>query len=512
LKRVILITLFCFFITLKGLAQGYFNKRIDVANKANVTYGMMNINDSLYLASYIFETPIPNLSYSASVLKLDVNGNLLSAKRFKPLNINYTCPGGICYKNNKIYTSGTTDYGLQLQAGLYVFDKKCDTVLTKSFGDTSFYNYAQKIIPYTKTKDKILLIGVTDSTCGSGHQGSYKPFIRVVDTSGTLFQTKLYLSDCKYRNINSVTTTKNKGYLISLGGTYGTWDTETRVLKLDSNLNLVWSKQINLTSSAEPEILNDNDNFYYINSTTIDSVWNFTYKWERACLIKMDTNGTILWQKNYGVKQITLGTTGLKKCINGDFIISGARRTTSNELQGFILRTDSLGNQKWWREYRPNTTPVLDTVAENYLYDIIELPNGDIAAVGWAGQSSISPLQQTWLLKVDSNGCFGAGGCNPNLATSIQEISNENELILNIYPNPFINNITVSYTLSNSNKANVEIKLIELASGRLIGEQTSTKNEDTIKFDTQNLSSGVYLVNVRNNGVSIRNSKVINIK
>jgi hypothetical protein len=129
--------------------------------------------------------------------------------------------------------------------------------------------------------------------------------------------------------------------------------------------------------------------------------------------------------------------------------------------------------------YYQKTTPILDTVADNYLHDIMELPNGDIAAVGWAGGTSISPLQQTWLLKVDSNGCFGAGGCNPNLSTGIQEISNENELILNIYPNPFTNNVTISYTLFNSNKTSVEINLIEIASGKLINKQTYSKNEDT---------------------------------
>ena len=38
----------------------------------------------------------------------------------------------------------------------------------------------------------------------------------------------------------------------------------------------------------------------------------------------------------------------------------------------------------------------------------------------------------------------------------------------------------ISYTLSNSNKANVEINLIELASGMIISKQTSTKSEDII--------------------------------
>ena len=70
----------------------------------------------------------------------------------------------------------------------------------------------------------------------------------------------------------------------------------------------------------------------------------------------------------------------------------------------------------------------------------------------------------------------------------------------------------ISYTLSNSNKVTVEINLIELASGKLITKQTSTKNEDTIQFSTENLASGIYLLSIYNNGISMRNSRVINIK
>jgi hypothetical protein len=80
--------------------------------------------------------------------------------------------------------------------------------------------------------------------------------------------------------------------------------------------------------------------------------------------------------------------------------------------------------------------------------DIMELPNGDIAAVGWAGQSSISSLQQTWLLKVDSNGCFGAG-----------------QIIA--YPNPFKDELNINYSILDFERV-AELQLIELATGRLI--------------------------------------------
>ena len=74
------------------------------------------------------------------------------------------------------------------------------------------------------------------------------------------------------------------------------------------------------------------------------------------------------------------------------------------------MRTDSLGNQKWWRGYNTLTQ---DTTVENYIYDLQLMSNGDIVTVGWVGSNVNLPAQQTWVLKVDSNGCLGAGNCPP---------------------------------------------------------------------------------------------------
>jgi hypothetical protein len=504
-KRVMLLFYFLHFYSCIN-CQNYFSNRYNFYNQNNGGISFIIVKDTFYI-------PVQLLGTGESTLgKIDQNGNLSILNKYAAgFGGSYYFSNDLTKFKNAIYSTGAGGYYNKISSPLYKYNYNGDTLQTHYFGDTAYYFGMSKIIPYPKSKDKLLLIGATDSLCGPSHQGLYKPVIRVVDTNGVLYQTKTYLSDCKYRNINGANTTKNKGCLVSLGGTYGTWDTETRVLKLDSNLNLVWSKQINLTSSAEPEILNDNDHFYYMNSTKIDSTWNFSYNWERPCLIKMDTNGTVVWQKNYGVKQQTIGTTGLKKCMNGDFIIVGTRRTSPNELKGFIIRTDSIGNQKWWKEYRPNTTPILDTLAENYLYDIMELPNGDIAAVGWAGQSTISPLQQTWLLKVDSNGCFGAGNCPPNITTGVNELSNTESINITAYPNPFKDELNINYSILDFEGV-AQLQLIELATGRIINSIELTESFGSKQFNTEVLANGIYLLSLKQNNKPSVNFKVINIK
>jgi hypothetical protein len=509
MKRVIFITLFCFLMTLKGQSQPYFNKRFDIANKSNATISFKFYNDTFYIATQIAETPIPNLSYKSSLLKIDLLGNVVNQKRFKNANQYYTSSLDIIKFKNSYYQCGNTGAGNQIITSLLKFGENGDTIKTNVFGDTSYYFITTKLLHFTKTNNQLLMFGVTDSTCGSNHPGLYRPIIRVIDTNGVLIQSKTYLSGCQYRNITGVNTSEDKGFLIGFSTTAGTWGFESRLMKLDSNLNFVWDKKITETSSGYMGIVNSNDQNFHVATTIVDSVWNFTYKWERPSLTKLDLNGNILWQKYYGVKQQDIGVTGLKKCYNGDFIMSGARRVSGNELKGFIIRTDSLGNLKWWKEYRPNTTP-LDTMADNYLYDIVELPNKDIAAVGWAGGTSLNPLQQTWLLKVDSNGCFGASNCPPNVITVIKE-NNSNSVELTPYPNPFKDELNINYSILDFEGV-AELQLIELASGRLIDNIELTQSIGTKQFNTQNLANGLYVLSLKQNNKPSVNLKVINIK
>ncbi len=497
MKRVIFITLYYFTIIVKGYSQTYFSNRYAFYNKANLTENFILVNDTFYLATGVFDSAVPYTLYKGAVTKINLNGSIINVPKFNSSKGVYNLPNSLTTVNNKIYLIGTGGFANQEQYSLTKLNYNSDTIYNKILGDTSNYNYINRIIPYYKTKNKILLIGVTDSLCGPGHQGTYKPIIRVVDTNGVLFQTKLYLSNCKYRNITSVDTTENKGYLIGFAGSFTTWQTEARLLKLDSNLNVVWDKQINLVSGGACSVVNHKNTQYMVLSTHVDSVWNFNYMWERVSFTKLDLQGNVVWQKYYGVKERPMITSAIKECANGDYIMCGSHVT--NQLMGWIMRTDSLGNLKWWKDYRPDTSPILDTLAQNYLYDIMELPNKDIAAVGWAGQSTISPLQQTWLLKVDSNGCFGSNNCPQNYITGIPATNSAN-VGFTVYPNPAndILNIKVGTI-----KENTKIKIADVIGRTIL--ITEYKSQLDISF----LEKGIYFVTIQQEGKTLGTKKII---
>jgi hypothetical protein len=277
-------------------------------------------------------------------------------------------------------------------------------------------------------------------------------------------------------------------------GVYNTWNSEAKILKLDSNLNLIWTKQINTVSEGYCDVINHKNQYYTVLSMHLDSTWNFSYFWGRVSLTRLDLNGNIIWQKYYGVKKYQTQATSIHECANGDLIMCGIQPAVT-DYQGWIMRTDSIGNLKWWRNYRPQTSPILDTITQNYLHDILELPNGDIAAVGWAGGSSISPLQQTWLLKVDSNGCFGAGICNPNLYTSTVGIKQNslaiNNTLVSAYPNPANTELTIEWAFANEL---VNLSLVNNLGQAVYSQELKT---NTVNIPTQQLAPGLYILNLK---------------
>ncbi len=480
-------------------SQTYFSKRINFFNENSNTYSFINFNDTLYV-------PIPILQIGDVFLaKVTINGDTLPTPRLKTGARKYIYPYAIKALNNSMYVSGPGGYYNTIQSPFFKFNTSGDTVKTTFIGDTTYYAQIQLMANSTTKNNQLVLVGATDSTCSTNHSSLFKLMVRCVDTNGVLIQTKLYTS-CKVTGVTSVVKGDKNSYLIGYGTTLGTWDTESRVLKLDSNLNIVWDVAINNTSGGAPNIINHNDKYYMVISTKVDSVWNFTYKWERVSLTKLDLNGNIIWQRYYGVKKPYTQTSVLKQCANGDLLICGGQQDNSVEFLAYLLRTDSLGNIKWWRNYRPITAPIQDTTAENHIYDMLELANGDIIGVGWSGSRFLLPSQQTWLLKVDSNGCLGANNCPPNLAppTALSQQYTPVGLTATLYPNPASNELTLSLSATTTTQLSITNML-----GQTLHTEALQPTNHQAQLSIAHLPQGVYIVTLHNNGNSITKRLVI---
>ncbi|MFO0356706.1 MAG: T9SS type A sorting domain-containing protein [Sphingobacteriaceae bacterium] len=428
-------------------------------------------------------------------MKIDKFGSLFSAKRYKPANRSYFGSNGLYLKNHKFYTVGVTDWGLQLQNGLYVFDENCDSVLTRSYGDTVFYNLTSEVKPFLKDKSKMILFGMTDSTCGINHPGLYKPLIRVVDTNGVLHQTKIYTNTCFYRSLWDADTTLKKGFVFCGAepmNVTSTGVTKNYIIKLDSNLNQQWYNFVDTGNSLYSSIicLKTGRLLHAHNHSDFNGS---TYLGDRITLTKLDAAGNIIWRKRYGSTESGIGVAKVKECSNGDYVLCGEKyvnyTASVSQYMGWIMRTDSMGNAKWWRTYIP-TSPIKDTTTQNELYDIIELANKDLVCVGWGGSNGFNLVQETWILKVDSNGCLGAGNCPPNLAIGLSEVKND-FYSFKLYPNPVKDELTVEL---GDEDIKATLTIINTL-GEII--QKSPIVQRITKVQTSELNEGVYFVAIK---------------
>jgi len=100
------------------------------------------------------------------------------------------------------------------------------------------------------------------------------------------------------------------------------------------------------------------------------------------------------------------------------------------------------------------------------------------------------------LIGTATNGCQNTANYTQNViqCTNLLGQNNNSESLLNIYPNPFKNTITIfrnEQTIS-------EIKIYNALGSLVFSEK---KNQYTIEIDLKNLNSGIYLVSVKNSSI-----------
>jgi hypothetical protein len=82
---------------------------------------------------------------------------------------------------------------------------------------------------------------------------------------------------------------------------------------------------------------------------------------------------------------------------------------------------------------------------------------------------------------------------------SIKEIGN-NLSNITLYPNPFTENLNISFNANNNEK--IEIRLYDITGKLILNENYSiSTGNNSINLNTINLSGGVYVINIQNSGV-----------
>ena len=372
------------------------------------------------------------------------------------------------------------------------------------------------------TKDGGYIIGgVTSSSDGdvSGYHGlmgqGNAPDIWIIkiDSVGNLLWEQCYGGE-DYDNINELLTTNDGGYLI-LGvtssidgeviGNHGGVD--AWLLKIDSIGNIEWQK---CYGGSDLDNLNSiyitKDNSYILAGTTSsnngDVSGNHGGRGSDAWIVKIDSSGSIQWQKCFGGTKDDNANKAIQTN-DGGYIFIGNTVSTDGDLDSiyignaWIVKIDSSGSIQWQKCFGgsgQNIVKSLELLFDGgYLFSGgVDTNDGDV--VGYHYNSFSNKTYDGRIVKISDNTLI------TNTPTYIYWNNND----LNIFPNP--THGTVRLETINV----IQIKIFD-ATGRIY----ISKNIDpypTYSYNDLNiqyLASGMYVIQAVTNSGTILTKKLI---
>ena len=244
-----------------------------------------------------------------------------------------------------------------------------------------------------------------------------------------------------YDDAYSIQQTLDSGYII-LGSTWSSDEDVTFnhgnsdywVVKLDSFANIQWQRSLGGSGLEEAySISQTNDGGFILAgySQSSDGDLTFNNGFEDCWIIKINSIGTIEWQKSYG------GTTNesarsIKQTIDGGYIFAGSSRSNDGDVSGhhgtddfddgWVVKLNSDGVIEWQKS--------LGSLDNDVLSYITQISDGGYIVVGY---TYTGDNWDYWILRLTPDGEIiweqTLGGSDVDQATCVIESYDEGFII-----------------------------------------------------------------------------------
>jgi len=355
------------------------------------------------------------------IYKLDSNGNIINSKQYGQPDEHYFIQS-LIKTSDSLFVTGCyvrdNNTGKR-QAVIVKFDINGDTLWSSKWMPPTGWNYNSQYLIETSDKGFLITGQLVDSLISDGEF-----FILKMDSLGNYEWESVFGGpnfDCAFSSIE----TPDKGFL-TLGwtGSFGFGNANNRdilLVKWDSLGNYQWYKTYGTTESEGGiGIVECSDGNYLLSCYRYNQFTNSS----TGKVIKVDGLGNLIWQQDYNSNRSEFWWA--RERSNYEIIAIGSERNSNIKDDGFIVCTDSSGNEKWRRLYRVGTNHC-------YFRDVQETPDGGIICAGFVFQGA-SGGQDGWLVKLDSTGCLSAGNCG--VPTGLFDAPSVTGYDMSIYPNP----------------------------------------------------------------------------
>ncbi|MFH2143798.1 MAG: T9SS type A sorting domain-containing protein, partial [Bacteroidota bacterium] len=314
-------------------------------------------------------------------------------------------------------------------------------------------------------------------------------FLLKTDNLGNIEWQQEY-GDIGHDDLKSIDFTADDGYII--GGDFenpvtGSWD--LYLLKTDSLGNEEWKEYYGTPYSDRKGYgIATADSGYAIVGYTTDATGEI-----EGYVVKTDSLGGVQWEKTYGIPNYNDYFKFIQQLPDGKFMIAGGKAdtTTANGRLVWLLKMDTTGDTLWTKSYTyygENT--------HTYVEDLQLTNDGGFVMTGYIAGNPRPNKNDLWLLKTDSLG----NTCEIDTATwegcseplSVVEMNSNNKAgNIIIYPNPAEEYITIeSYDQA--------IRKVEISDihGRIV-ESVCNINTGSENIYLSGLRAGIYFVRVQ---------------
>lgn len=452
--------------------------------------------------------------------------------------IKQTNDGGYILVGDSDWFWNSDDRKLYGDILLMKLDALGDTLWTKKYGGM----YWDEGYDVLETEDNCFLVLGSTDRYGPTYNDVY---LLKIDEKGDTLWTKKYRrsgADIGY----SILETVDQGFLIS-GATYeADGSSVAYIIRIDSLGTFIWDKLYSGISSAK-QIIQAPGGYIFVGS---GGQGNSDFQ-----IFKTDMYGDTLWTKAYG-DSFDNRARGIVKTDDLGFIIAGDTEYLGPyglEHNILILKTDSLGNLIWEKEYNMSYADIpksiqstkdggyiiagLTITSDKYSQALLMKLDKNCDSL-WTQTFGFDDVDHAYYTEQTSDGGY--------ILTGFSEINTDNEilivktdpfgyitglndesyvtekpyfLLLKNYPNPFNQQTVISYQLPLYSQ-NIEINIYNITGQKVRGLFKSKQTYGAYKIlwnglnnKGQTLPSGIYFIQIIiNGGQFTHSSKLVLIR
>ncbi len=233
-----------------------------------------------------------------------------------------------------------------------------------------------------------------------------------VSSGGEVLLKKSIKITKNYDGGYAISKTTDGNYVIA-GEAGSSHNEDFLILRVDGEGSTIWKKRFqDPEDTSAYDVIQASDGSYYLIGTK-----RIIHKYEDIRVIKINSKGKKVWDKNYGGDRVDVGE-GIVEAEDNTFILAGSTYSYGTGGDVLLLKIDSDGEVLWTKNFGGNKQDQLRDVDGNTVSGrhITKTPDGGVLVSGYTSSYDGNPEDPLceknpcqggaymWVFKIDTSG------------------------------------------------------------------------------------------------------------